>query len=327
MKRVTVKMIASELGISHSTVSRALNAEQSHLVATETREQIQQKATEMGYRPNAIARSLRDQRTHLIGFYSAYGYEIENDFLLHVLVGVQNACVARHHPLLLLGSSTPQSDEEVINMLADGRVDGLVVIHVRTPTGVLTHLAQTSLPLITFAEPILNVPYVNCDDASGIAQILMHLWNKGHRDIAFIRPDYQPPSVERRCLAYEQFMRERGQEVQIIPVSTTDFDSPLRAIEKMQKRPTALCCWNDMLAYGMLRACRARELRVPEDIAVTGFDGFQDYKFPGANLTTVVADWENITKTLVDLLLRRIDGEEIPMETTLPVHLVAGNTV
>lgn len=322
----TVKTIAGRLGISHVTVSRALSTRSRHLVAETTRVQIEAMARSMQYRPSGIARSFRDQRTHILGFYSDIGYTSGDHFTMSVVAGLQNACDERDNNLLLLGSWQTRHADAIYDSLIGSKVDGLI-LHTRAEDPLAARLAETTLPLIAVMDTPPGIPFVTGADADGMTQILSLLYERGHRHVTFITPVVPLPSVDRRQTAYIQFCAERGLQTDIWLGNTSDVSATVRALQEHTKsdRPTALCCWNDRFATSLIRALQESGMQVPNDISVTGFDGF--FEWHGfRELTTACVPWKQITEKACELLLQRIAGEKVPDTTILPVTLHVGET-
>lgn len=322
----TVKTIAARLGISHATVSRALNTHTRHLVAEETREKIMKIAQESRYRPSGIARSLRDRRTYSLGFYSGVGYHVEDAFTMSVVAELQNACDVRGQNLVLFGSRQDRSADTVYESLIGSRVDGLV-LHTEVGDPLATRLAATTLPSVAVFDAPPGVPFVSGADADGMRELLCWLRGRGHRRIAFVAPPLHLPSVARRLQTYESLCEAWAMVRDVLTVPVMDFAAPLNLTQNRaaDSRPTAFCCFNDMFAHGLIRALRETGRRVPEDVAVTGFDGFSVEQRTG-ELSTICVPLGAIAGAACDLLLRKITGDSVPTETVLPVTLQTGTT-
>lgn len=316
-------ILAERLGISQSTVSRALSPASSHKVAPHTRERILKAAAELGYRPNAIARSLKQRRTNTLGFYTGHGYlNIGNDFMISVLAGIQRACEQLQMDLLLHGLYRQQSIDAFFHSLLDGRVDGLV-LHAPVNDPLTPRLVEAGLPLVAIADRMPTVPSVVCDDASGVAQAVGYLKQRGHQHIAFIASTILFESGARRA---DTFAKLLGSQSAIIRQSPADDTPRLNDILSMTPRPTAVCCWNDMTAYNLWQECQQRGIRVPEDLAIIGFDGFFCRKCVAPRLTTIRVPWDEIAETAIQLLVAQVQGKSVPPETVLPVELIIGST-
>lgn len=316
-------ILAERLGLSQSTVSRALSPASSHKVASQTRERILKAAAELGYRPNAVARSLKQRRTNTLGFYTGHGYlNLGNDFMIAVLAGIQRACEQSQMDLLLHGVYRQESVDEFFYALLDGRVDGLV-LHAPVNDPLTPRLVEAGLPLVALADRMPMVPSVVCDDAGGVRQAVGYLQQRGHQQIAFIASTTVFESGARRADTFSEIM---GPGAVILRQSPSENTPRLNEILTMPTRPTAICCWNDMTAYDLWRECRENGIRVPEDLAIIGFDGFFCRKCLSPRLTTIRVPWGEIAQNACQLLVARIQGKSIPSETVLPVELIAGDT-
>jgi DNA-binding LacI/PurR family transcriptional regulator len=327
---VTAKDIARELGLSQSTVSRILNGDDRHRVSLKTRERILSAAQRLDYQPNALAQSLRRGRTNVVGLYTSHRYDARNDFLAEILGGLQLAC-ARHRLDLLLHCGYPgRTPDDTFNALRDGRMDGLF-LHTSPDDPLVARLSASDMHVVALADPLPNLPAVTCDDVSGMQQIVATAWEYGYRRFAFLAPEFRLASVERRREGWQREMQARNvaqPDARILRVPVEDAHVVLEDLLAWgDDHPIAVACWNDRTAYSLLRACIARGVSVPEKIAVTGFDGFLDDKLPARRLTTVGCPWVDVAVQAVDLLVRSIGGETVPIETLLPVTLLSGDTM
>ncbi|HEX8234651.1 MAG TPA: LacI family DNA-binding transcriptional regulator [Abditibacteriaceae bacterium] len=331
---VTAQDIANELGLSQPTVSRILSGASGHRVSAKTRDRVLAAAQRMKYRPNAVAQSLRHGRTNIVGFYSSHGYlDTRNDFQAEIIGGLQQACDTHHLDLLLHGIFPGRSPEDIHAELCNGRIDGLL-LHAPSDDAVVKHLAgasyvQPSLHVVAMTDPLANLPSVVCDDADGMRQLIDYLWQRGHRRIAFITTQMSLSSVKRREEAFRHLLRQRGlspDEILVEKIEIEEAAPVLDALLSCARPPTAVCCWNDRTAYSFMEACRKRGVRVPDDFAVTGFDGFLDDKMPLCQLVTVASPHREVAATSMGVLIRGMNGEEVPLETTLPVRLSPGDT-
>lgn len=327
---VTSKDIANKLGLSQPTVSRILNGTPGYRVSPVTRQRVLDMARELQYRPNAVARSLRHRRTNIVGFYTGYGVlEARNGFLAEVIGGLQRAADTHHLDLLLHGVFRGRSTDDIHNELVDGRIDGLI-LHTSQDDPLVEKLATSSLPVVAIADPLPGLPSVTCDDEGGIRRLIDLLMQKGHKSIAFIAPIMRLASVERRSTAFRDAVRARGlsdSEAPILRVGWEEISPILEWWESNQQHPTAICCWNDLAAFDLLRGCQQRKIRVPQDLAVAGFDGFFDRRLASRPLSTIAASWPEVTRVAMEMLSARIAGECVPPETVIPVALAEGDTI
>jgi DNA-binding LacI/PurR family transcriptional regulator len=326
---VTSKDIANELGLSQPTVSRILSGGHGHRIAEATRQRVLEAAKRMDYRPNAVARSLRRQRTNIVGFYSAYAsLDARHDFLSAIIGGLQRSCENHNLDLLLHGIQANRLPDDIYGDLTDGRIDGLF-FHATLENSLVARLAASHLKVVGLVDVMPNVPSVVGDNADGMRQLIDYLWKNGHRRIGFVGPASRYESVECRTAAFRSEMESRGVSEEDAPVFKVPVEEANEAwpeIEKRKRRPTAICCWNDRAAYNLLWFCMQNGIRVPEDIAIAGFDGFVEMKLPVLQLTTVTVPYGDITERAMDIMLKLFASESVPESTVLPVVLTPGDT-
>ena len=325
---VTAKDIAMELRLSQPTVSRILSGAPGYRVAEATRTRVEEMARRMGYQPNAVARSLRQGRTHTIGLYTNHDYDARNEFLGTIIGSLQRGCEQRELDLLLHSARFDTSAKTMFGKLRDGRIDGLI-LHANADDPLVTLLGESTLPVVTVADKLPDLPAVTCDDADGMLQIMTTLWERGYRRFVFLAPDQPLTSVDRRRAAFQaEIVRYRvaAEDHAIFSIVGEEAGDRLGDILAFGHRCAAVC-WNDRSAYSLLRACQQRQVRVPEDLAVTGFDGFPDNKAPAWKLLTAHCPWESVAAAALDVLISRIsDSSESATEICLPISLILGNT-
>ena len=330
-KVTTIKDIAERVGVGSSAVSAVLSRSPSrHVRVSEaTRARILEAAQQMRYRPNGLARSLRAQKTDVLGVYVTPGY-LNPDvvFSSQIIGGLHRGCYAHDKDLLLHGIHQNRPAEEIYAELADGRIDGLI-LYASPADPVVERLAASSFPVVALVDALAGVPSVVADDAGGSRLLAERLARKGHRRVLYVAGGPHLVSAVRRWQGFQIAAAAHGMEVtEFYPSSRHErlADTDLGWLDwPRSERPTAAVCWNDLTAYYLLEQCRRRGVRVPEDLAVMGFDGLPSHTL-NRQLTTIRAPWLQIAGAAIPLLLRRIDGAQIPEETVLPVELIAGDT-
>jgi DNA-binding LacI/PurR family transcriptional regulator len=324
--KVTSRQIADRLGVSQATVSRVLRNVPGYQYSQETRQRIQEEAEHRGYRPHAVASSLREGRTRVIGFHDQKSeLDARNIFMAEVIGSLQQVCLEIGHFLLLHNFVTDASVSDKIAELTRGRIDGLVV-HLHENGPFARSLAQCGLPTVAIANRIECLPSVGCDERTGIIQDIKHLEERGHQRIAFASSPYPLDSAQARHQAYIEEMEQRGWQPVSVPCSYHNTDLVFQALQSVTPHPTAICCWDDISAVCLLRACSRAGVRVPDDLAVVGFDGLIDDRMLPRNLTTVDVHWAKITHTAVQILMAMLRGESVPWVTNLPPTLRIGET-
>ena len=330
---VTAKDVARELNLSQPTVSRILNGDAQHRAAEETRRRVWETARRLGYQPNAIARSLRHGRTNIIGVHTSHNYDVRNDFLGTVVGALQCACSDYQLDVLLHNGVHGSSAEEMFGKLRDGRVDGLI-LHADRQDPLVKILGESALPVVAVADALPGLDAVTSDDEGGMAQLIELLWQKGHRNFAFVAPTIELASVERRRTAFNAELEKRGVAAEARRVIEIRYENVEPALDEIQAQGrVAVCCWNDRTAYNLLKVCAAREIAVPAQIAVTGFDGFLDDQLPARRLVTAKCPWEDVAAAALKRLVRLIETRQKkqaapkPQELCLPVTILAGDTI
>ncbi len=327
----TLKDVAQRAGVSKVAASLVLNGSRTNAGVSEaTRGRILAAAAELRYHPNTVARSLSRRRTDIIGLYLGYGYiDARNAFFAEIISGLQKGCNEHRKDLLVHGTFRGQSVEDIYAEMIGGKIDGLVLI---APPGdpLADRLVASRLPVVAMADPLPLLPSVAADDAQGSRLLAEHLASKGHHHVLYRMSPRRHTSVERRLAAFTATAAARGMTV--TQSRAADHSGRLGAEESARltlpagERPTAVACSNDFLAFHLLDSCRSLGLRVPDDLAVAGFDGVMSPLGPALRLTTIRAPWVAVARTAVSLLVSQIDGREIPAETVLPVELVVGDT-
>lgn len=283
MKRVGIKDVAREAGVSPTTVSLVLNGRTEARIPPATRERVCEVAARVGYTPSALARSLRTQRTHTIAMVS--DQIATTPFAVSMIQAAQD--VARRHGFLLVvvnADADPDIERDAIRMLLDRQVDGFIY-------ACMWHQVVEPRPDLPAGTVFLDgrpvgggFPAVVPDDRAGAMAAVQELVDHGHRRIAFIDAGEEPVPIasELRYDGYLTVLRAAGIE----PDPTLHVETATTAAGGLaaagalldrpaEERPTALFCFNDRVAMGAYRAVRHRGLRIPGDLSVVGYDDQQ----------------------------------------------------
>lgn len=336
----TLGDVAQRAGVSIVTVSTVLNGSRTNTRVSEaTRRRVLAAADMLQYRPNAVARSLRARQTNIIGFYGGSSYvNARNPFLSELIGGLQEGCDAHRKDLLLHGNFHICSVEDICASLVSRTIDGLVV-RTQQDDPLVERLAASGLPAVAVADAAPPLPSVVVDDADGSYQIAALLAARGHRRILYRGCSKPLRSARCRLDAFREAAAVHEMEVTVTYPEFPNTDAPavnaIRLTPEEEalltgpagRRPTAAVCWADVAAYALLRECQRLGLRVPQDLAVVGFDALPPPIDPARRVTSVRAPWAAVARTAVALLTQRIAGEPIPVETVLPVELQEGDTI
>ena len=331
----TIQQLAERTGVSVATVSRALNG--SPEVSKATRERILALARELDYTPSAAARTLQSRRSHVVGVLLETGAghpDLMHPFFQQVLVGLKHGAGELGYDLLLFATDEPGNGfggtHSYLRRAGHHGVDGVVVMGYDPSDPEMRRLVASGLPCITIdadpGEP--HCGYVMSDNRDGAAQAARHLHGLGHERIATIAgPPRTPPGAE-RLDGYRDEMRRLGVEVRDEYVIEGDFYDETgyratRQLLELAEPPTAVFAASDLMAAGALRAASELGVRVPDDLAVVGFDDIAIAGLIQPSLTTVRQEMHAIGKAAAEGLGRMIDDPETkPVRQIVPTRLV-----
>lgn len=330
-RRATLQTVADFAGVNRVTAAVALGRSPNGgtRVSEATRLRVIEAARELGYAPNAIAQALRGERTNIIGYYAGYeALNARSPFTTAILQGLQQSCYTHNQDLMLFGNFERDTVDSIYATLTSGKIDGLVLLPTpRSP--IMDRLFDSHLSVVAIANAHPAIPSVVVDDAAGSTMIAAYLAQKGHRRILYRTPQERRVSTIRRLETFLAAASAWGMSV------TVTYESDVHALSAQERaildqspdrRPTAAVCWMDLSAYSLLDQCDELGLRVPEDLAIVGFDGVVMRIKLARTLTTVRAPWVDVAIQAVDYLLALLDGGDAPHETVLPVELVVGDT-
>lgn len=335
-RKVTTKDIAEQLGIHHSTVSRALRGK---LVSEEMIAKVRRTAKELGYRPNLGARIMVSGRTDMFGLLVS---DPTNDHVARVVIAFQEEALRRGQHIVLGPYQQDITDlEKYMDFLVHERcADGLVVFpvyHPKIDTLIAPFAREVPLVLIgRSTEEGVHSVFIDYDTAR--RDMGEHLLELGHKRIAMILNIVgYPKNLERmkarRARSVRNLMVENGIDwpekdlVVCCPTSMQDGYTKAKRLLAGPRRPTAIFCSNDILAMGVLRAAADSGLRVPEDLSVAGFGNSEWSQF--FDLTTGDNRFDVVAETSLGMLRRAVDeGETVGTlsETVCPTLIVRGST-
>lgn len=322
---VAVADVARVAGVSTATVSRVLNGHPS--VRGETRERVEAAMQALNYRVTIAARSLRTAQTRMV---LALVPDFSNPYYAEIVRGL-GACAREHdYELLLCDTGLSEARERAVaQMLTRHMYDGVVCMDPYTMQRMVSEEVR-ALPWVACSEfvPDAQIPHVSIDHRLAAKDAVLYLLAKGHRRIGLVNSDERYLYAQQRREGYRDALREAGLQERLDYIQIVGgIDHPLgelaaRRLLALEQRPTALFAVADTLAVGAIKATLAAGLRVPEDLAVVGFDDVPLASIFEPSLTTVAQPRRELGEQAMRLLLRRIQGEQ-PASVTLPHTLVA----
>jgi DNA-binding LacI/PurR family transcriptional regulator len=321
----SIKDIARVAGVSHSTVSRALR--NSPLVNSKTIEELQRIARDLGYQPSAVARGLVTRKTLTIGVVVT---TIADPFVSEVVIGIELAANDNGYSVFLADSNAdPAREKSVVHSFAERRVDGIVVTSSRVGALYTPLLSQMMVPivLINNQHPGQFVHSVMIDNLQGSREATDHLIGLGHRRIAYVGDQYGHQSDAERFAGYREALELAA--LPFLPELVTYGDGKSEAGELAMNKllglpdpPTAVFCYNDMTALGVLRSVHMHGLRVPADISLIGFDDVFFVSYTQPQLTTVRQPMRRMGRMAMESLLKLMSGQASAEAIKVPAELI-----
>lgn len=327
---VTIKDIAKQLGISHTTVSRALN--NSPLVKPETRTHIQSVAKELNYVPNFNAKSLVNQKNYMIGlFFSSIRQGTSSSFLVDTITGMR-AILDASYSLSVEGIDEIQQ----LSKINFQRYDGILVMsQSETDQTFIEHLKQQNLPFVVVNRLVDDPEIINvvADDAQGVMTGIEYAIALGHQKIGYIGGIETFHSSNERRKALVASLKKH--DLPIIPTFFCSGDYSLESgfqqmsqLLKNPELPTLIFCANDDMAIGAMRAIDAAGLKIPHDLSIIGFDDTPITSYLNPPLTTIHKPLKKISQLGTELLLKQIDHIGISQNRyEIPTTLVIRQSV
>jgi DNA-binding LacI/PurR family transcriptional regulator len=315
MSATSITDIARAAGVSPSTVSRALRDHPR--ISAQRRSAIRALAKQMGYQPSQIARSLVTGKTKTLGIVIT---NVTDPFVAEVLEGAEQAARDAGYSLLFAASRRdPEQELLAAQLLLARQVDGMIVISSRAPGQVASLLSGSGKALVLVNHE-LGGPQANSvstDNGDGTRQALAHLRELGHLHIGFVAGPNGGRSSRERLRAYQEVSASFG-----LPESSRwvvegnglleDGPRALHTFMRYSMRPTAVLCYNDLTAIGLIAAAHEAGLRVPDDMSVIGYDNIPVSAFTVPALTTVEQPKRAMGRSAVENCVRALAGGTAP---------------
>lgn len=331
----TIQELAARTGVSVATVSRALNS--SPEVNAETRERILALARELDYTPSAAARTLVRRRSHVVGVILETGPghpDLLHPFFQHVLVGLQHGAGSQGYDLLLFATDEPGDGfggtHSYVRRAEHHGVGGVVVMGFDGSHPEMRKLVASDVPCMAVDAELggSRSAYVMSDNRQGGAQAVRHFHDLGHERIATIAGPLRTRPGADRLAGYRKELEWLGLEAREDYVIEGDFYdesgyAATRQLLELDEPPTAVFAASDLMAAGALRAANELGVRVPDDLAVIGFDDIALAGLIQPSLTTIRQDMEILGRAAADGLIQMIeDPEAAPVQVQVPTRLV-----
>jgi len=319
---ITIRDVAKASGFSSTTVSIVLNdAPLARYIPATTKSRIHKAAKKLGYRPNLFARSLRSQRSHAVGIMV---FDVTDPYCTLILRGIENALYQSSYvPILTDAHNERGRFERYLEMLLDRRVEGLIVLAnwLFLDINVLAELEKNSIPTVMIGRELQtqSISSVIVDNEAGAYSAIEHLYALGHRKVAFIRGPKTLADSAPRWKGIRAFAQSKGLELDsklIVdlpesgdPMSGFDAGYNLtRELLKHRRSFTALMAFDDLTAFGAIRALSKAGISVPAQCAVIGFDDVAPSNLSTPSLTTIRQPMQAMGEAAANILLESISA-------------------
>jgi LacI family transcriptional regulator, purine nucleotide synthesis repressor len=310
----TIKDVARIAGVSTTTVSHVIN--KTRFVAESTQEKVLEAVKSLNYAPSAVARSLKCNSTNTIGMLVT---QSTNPFFSEVIDGVESYCYRQGYTLILCNTGgIYQKQRDYIRMLAEKRVDGMLVMCSDLTPELLTILDNHSdIPKVimdwgpqsSLADKVID----NSEEGGYLAT--KYLLDNGHTKIACLSGQFSKAICQERILGFRRALNE----VNITPVEdwilegNFECDTAVLAADKllaMDHKPTAVFCFNDTMALGLMSRLQEKGVSIPADISVIGYDNIEISEYFSPPLTTIHQPKRRVGKNAFEILLERIKSKD-----------------
>lgn len=335
-RRVSIKDIARVADVSYSTVSRALNNHPR--ISEATRDRIQRLAEEMGYTANAVAQSLQTRQTDTIGFVVT---SLDDPFFPDIVKGAESvARTAELSVFLSVSYNEPEIEMQAIETFHRRRVDGILMASSRVGTSYVDRLARINVPVVLIQNEAEEghdfLHSVVTDDRPGARLAVEHLVELGHERIGYLGVSDRRRSNSLRFEGYREALLEAGispreawTAIASLDLIQRDGDvaaGQMLGAQLLDAGVTAIFCYNDMTAVGVIRRCRERGEEVPERCSVVGFDDINLAQHIAPALTTVHVPKYEMGRTGMNMLLELLDDRSVDDRVLAPTLVERDST-
>ena len=316
-----IKDVARRAGVSSATVSRVL-AGKPH-VRPELRERVWKAVEELGYQPNRVARSLRAQQSKIIGLIIS---DIQNPFFTSVVRAVEDAAYERGFSVFLCNSDEdPEKEHMYLDLMRAENVAGIIASPTRETADSFQGVLDDAIPVVEIDRrtPSVETDTVLVNNTEAAYNLVSHLIADGHRRIGAVVGVSDATTGRERMEGYVQALTTHGIEVspdltiQVLPKEREGYEATQKLLG-LPHPPTAIFTGNNLLTIGALKAIQARNLTIPDDVALTGFDEMRWTSLIRPGLTVIEQPTYELGRTAAELLLKRLED---PSRSTREVIL------
>lgn len=324
--RITIREVASRAGVSVATVSRVFN--DTAPVSATTRRRVFDAASALRYVPNLAARSLITRRTHTLGILIP---DLHGEFFSEIMRGIDQVANQHGYHLLVTNSHGDRDAAEIATRNMRGRVDGLILMAPEMDGDFLARVVPDHIPVIMINSSVDMVgrDSLRVNNFQGAYDMVGHLIAHGHTRIALLKGSDSNNDARERARGYRSALTDAGLDASLELELAGDFTESagfagaLRLLS-LENPPTAIFASNDSMAIGALSALRQRGVRVPDDVAVAGFDDIPIAAYLTPTLTSVRVRISDLGARACDQLLHALkhENQHEPINEVIPTELI-----
>ncbi len=309
--------VAKRAQVSIATVSRVIN--HSDKVVEKTRVAVQKAMDELGYQPNRVARRLRQKggRRHLLGLILP---DIQNPFFAEIARGVEDVAYANQFAMILcISDENPTKEAFYLNVMQAESVDGVILPPIAERDAAVLKLAQSGMPIVTVDRTLhgASIDTVEVDNFQGAYEAVEHLIKLGHKRIALIAGRANLSTSRDRRRGYEEALAAaklpvRPEYIRVGDNKQASGRGLADELLSLNPRPTALFVSNNLMAVGALEAIHMKKLKVPQEVALIGFDDLPWAEALDPPLTVVRQPAYEVGRAAAEMLLKRLGDRSLP---------------
>ncbi|NLX62705.1 MAG: LacI family transcriptional regulator [Tissierellia bacterium] len=322
--KLTIKEIAELANVSTATVSKVLNGKDQN-ISEATRKRILEIAERVNYRPNRIAKSLKLKKTYTIGLIVP---DIKNLYFSEMAKGIEDAAEKKGYSVILCNSDNNMDKEEkYINILQEHMVDGIILTTAENNIDV--YFKDGQVPIVLLDRNVnsdLNIGRILVDNEEGGYIATKHLIDKGCKNIAFISSINKNYSSYYRFIGYRKALLESGYKVndQLIYTGSFSIETGYKGTLELLKNGEVdgIFCGNDYIAIGAIKALKGKNIKVPHEIKIVGFDDILIAQYMEPPITTIRQPIYDLGREAVNMLVSIIDKKDTEMTRILKTELV-----
>lgn len=328
---VTTKDIAEACDVSRGTVDRALNDRPG--INDKTKQKVLEVAKEMGYRPHYIARSLVKGRTMTLGLVV---FDLHNRFFAQLVDAIETYARSLNYFVYLTLTEIDQNiEKDCLNHLVDRRVDGVIMCPVNGGWEYEEYLNKLEIPIVTMGNRLSDkFTHVGINDKQAMKDAVSYIIKKNYNDLIYFSPPliylgktnvYAP---EQRYLGFREAVQEADEDISSFTIEQKNFTGILDKMKFTAEDKTAILCSSDSYALKVLNYLKDREIKVPEEVGLMGFDNIDVLDYVEPSLATVAYPIKEMGQTAVDCLLQEIeDDEKEPQQIRLEHEIIEGESL